>query len=92
MKYDIFYTLIDTTVDGYSLASPENLCGIEKTSIDTEKHPMYGHCRNIREIEVAFERYRNFPTSDEVIHWPTMKVKVLRVDQMPDLKRELATE
>lgn len=92
MKYDIFYTLIDTTVDGYLLAKPENLCGIETTWIDTKKMPLYRHCRNIREIEVAFERYRNFPTSDDVIHWPTMKVKVLRVDQMPDLKRELATE
>jgi len=91
MRYDIFYTLVDTTVDAYSMADPENLCGIQSNFIDTEDHPLYSHCRNIREVEVAYERYRNFPTSDEDVQFPTMKVKVLRVDPAPDIKRTSPT-
>lgn len=91
MRYDIFFTLVDTTVDAYSMAHPDNFCGIDSAFVDTEDHPLYAHCRNIREVEVAFERYRNFPTSDDVVQWPTMKVKVLRVDHAPDIKRTSAT-
>ncbi|PWE38776.1 hypothetical protein C9I49_27430 [Pseudomonas prosekii] len=83
MKYEIWFVIIDTTVNAESLNDRQNLGVLQMETVNTSDNPLYKHCRNIRELEVAFERYRNFPTSDDVVQSPHAKFKVLRIDPVP---------
>ncbi|MBD8617267.1 hypothetical protein IFT69_26560 [Pseudomonas putida] len=79
MKYDLQYLSIDITVEDALLDHPDNLCGVMSVRLDAKTNPLYWHCKNIREIEQAFERHHNHPTNDDAVLWPKQKVKVLKV-------------
>lgn len=80
MDYDVHYMSIDITVEDRLLDHPDNLCGVSVATVNTKSNPLYWHCKNIREIEQAYERHHNFPTNDDAVLWPKQKVKVLKVE------------
>lgn len=83
MDYIVHYLNIDITVEDNLLDHPDNLCGVSVATVDTKNNPVYWHCKNIREIEQAYERHHNFPTNDDAVLWPKHKVKVLKVEPAP---------
>lgn len=83
MDYRVYYLSIDTTVENSLLDHPDNVCGLMEATVDTTSNQLYRHCQSIREVEQAYERYHNFPTNDDVVLWPKMKVKVLKVEPLP---------
>jgi len=80
MDYRVYFLKIDITVEDQLLDHPDNLRMVSQTSVSTKDNQLYSHCRNIREVEQAFERHHNFPTNDDAVLWPKQKVKVLKVE------------
>jgi hypothetical protein len=46
--------------------------------------PDYQDCSNFREIEAAFEAKKNYAEDGESLLCPQAKVKVLRIEPVPD--------
>jgi hypothetical protein len=80
MDYRVYFLKVDITVEDQLLDHPDNLGMVSQTSVSTKDNQPYTHCRNIREVEQAFERHHNFPTNDDAVLWPKQKVKVLKVE------------
>jgi hypothetical protein len=85
MNYTVHYLNIDITVEDSLLDHTDNLCGVSVATVDTKNNPLYWHCKNISEIEQAYERHDNFPTNDDAVLWPKHKVKVLKVEARTSL-------
>lgn len=83
MKYNIWFAIIDTTVDAESLSDQKNIGALYVETVNTSEDSLYKHCRSIRELEATFERYRNYRTSDDLVDSPHAKFKVLRIDPFP---------
>lgn len=83
MKYEIWFLIIDTTVDAYSLNDRRDKSILLVETVSTSDDPLYKHCNSIRELEATFERYRNYRTNDDVVESPHAKFKVLRIDPVP---------
>jgi hypothetical protein len=83
MDYRVYFLKIDITVEDQLLDHPDNLGMVSQTCVSTKDNQPYSHCRNIREVEQAYERHHNFPTNDDAVLWPKHKVKVLKVEPAP---------
>jgi hypothetical protein len=84
VKFLISFLRIDTTVDnGFSVnSSALSFIFHEYVSTDT---PDYQDCSNSREIEAAFEAKKNYAEDGESLLCPEGKIKVLRIEPVPDL-------
>lgn len=83
MKFLISFTRIDTTSDGFwENGSALSCMRHEYVSTDT---PDYQDCSNSREIEAAFEAKKNYAKDGESLLCPQGKIKVIRIEPVPDL-------
>lgn len=83
MKFLISFFRIDTTISEGFLVNGSALSCIchEYVTSDT---PDFQDCCNLREIEAAFEAKRNYAEDGESLLCPQGKIKVLRIEPVPD--------
>lgn len=82
MDYRVHFLKIDITVEDNLLDHADNLGIVSQVILNTKDNPLYFHCKNIREVEQAYERHHNHPTNDDAVLWPKQKVKVLKVETL----------
>jgi hypothetical protein len=83
MKFLISFIRIDTTIsDGlWANGSASSCICHEYVNADTAD---YQDCSSSREIEAAFEAKKNYAEDGENLLFPQAKVKVLRIEPVPD--------
>jgi hypothetical protein len=86
MKFLISYISIDTTVSDELLGGSSTMSNIRHEIVSTVAHE-YSVCDSIRDVEAAFERLHNYADSDDHLTQPQCKIKVLKVDALPNESR-----
>jgi hypothetical protein len=83
MKFLISFIRIDTTIsEGFVVNGSGMSCTChEYVTSDT---PDFQDCSSLREIEAAFEAKKNYAEDGESLLCPQAKVKVLRIEPVPD--------
>lgn len=83
MKFLISFIRIDTTIsDSFWENGPALSCMCHEY-VSTDTHD-YQDCSNSREIEAAFESEKNYAEDGESLLCPQGKIKVLRIEPVPD--------
>lgn len=83
MKFLISFIRIDTTISDGLLANGYALSYVCHEYVITDMRD-YQECSNSREIEAAFESKQNYAEDGESLLCPQGKIKVLRIEPIPD--------
>lgn len=79
MRFLVSYVSFDITVKSMDLGDSSTMSMIKHEIIDTRAYAYLG-CSSIRDIEAAYEGWRNYAESDDEITSPKQKIKVLMVE------------
>lgn len=83
MKFLISFIRIDTTISDGLCVNGYALSCVCHEYVSTDTHD-YQDCSNSREIEAAFESKKNYAEDGESLLFPQGKIKVLRIEPVPD--------
>jgi hypothetical protein len=83
VKLLISFLSIDTTAFTELSVNSSALSCLHHEYVSTDS-PDYQDCSNFREIEAAFEAKKNYAEDGESLLCPQAKVKVLRIEPVPD--------
>ncbi|MBF4559298.1 hypothetical protein H7698_24805 [Pseudomonas sp. p50] len=83
MKFLISFIRIDTTISDGLWANGSALSCVCHEYVSTDTHD-YEDCSNSSEIEAAFESKKNYAEDGESLLCPQGKIKVLRIEPVPD--------
>lgn len=79
MRFLVSYVSFDITVKSLDLGDSSTMSMIKHEIIDTQAYAYLG-CSSIRDIEAAYEGWKNYVESDDEIMCPKRKIKVLMVE------------
>lgn len=79
MRCLVSYVSVDIALKSMDLGDSSTMSTIKHEIIDTRAYAYLG-CSSIRDIEAAYESWRNYAESDDEITSPKQKIKVLMVE------------
>lgn len=89
MRFLVSYIRIDTTIPDHCWPDQSAVSAVGHQYLDTDT-PDYQECENGSDVEARFEFLRNYRAGGEQLVCPSAKIKVLRVELIPEHDKEAA--